>query len=115
MDLEPPYLRYQEADPVMKDRTKTLPRAPHPVDNVHPVSDSNTAAQIGPRTAGTVYDNASGMFEVREVVTDLAEARRILRRNAARFAILVSDLHTGTEYYTGAVWTGSDRVLKAVA
>jgi hypothetical protein len=36
--LEPPYLRYQEADPVMKDRTKTLPGASHPVDNVHPVS-----------------------------------------------------------------------------
>jgi hypothetical protein len=75
---------------------------------------SNVADQIGPRAAGTVYDNATGLFEVRRVVTDLAEARRILRRRAAKFAILVRDLHTGTEHYTGAVWTGSDRVLKAV-
>jgi hypothetical protein len=36
--LEPPYLRYQEADLAMKDRTKTLSGALRPVDNVHPVS-----------------------------------------------------------------------------
>jgi hypothetical protein len=76
---------------------------------------STITAQIGPRTLGTVYDNASGTFEVRAVVTDIAEARRVLRRNAARFAILIRDLHAGTEHYTGAIWTGSDRVLKAVA
>jgi hypothetical protein len=73
------------------------------------------ADQIGPRAPGTVYDNAAGMFEVQDVVTDLSEARRILRRRSAQFAIHVLDLHTGTEHYTGAVWTGSDRVLKAVA
>lgn len=75
-------------------------------------SFGTVAEQIGPRTAGTVFDNASGMFQV---VTDPSEARRVLRRNAARFAIHVLDLHAGTEHYTGAVWTGSDRVLKAVA
>lgn len=74
-----------------------------------------TADQIGPRTPGTVYDNATGIFQVASVVTDLAEARRILKRRAARFAIEVIDLHTGGRHYTGAVWTGSDRVLKAVA
>lgn len=73
------------------------------------------AAGLGPRTPGTVYDNASGIFEVRAVVTDHTEARRVLRRHSARFAVLVRDLHAGTEHYTGAVWTGSDRVLKAVA
>lgn len=72
-------------------------------------------AEIGPRAVGTVYDNASGIFEVRAVVTDHTEARRVLRRHSARFAVLVRDLHAGTEHYTGAVWTGSDRVLKAVA
>lgn len=76
---------------------------------------STTAAQIGPRRPGTVYDNAAGMYRVLAVVTDQSEARRILRRNAARFAVLIRDLHTGTEHYTGATWTGSDRVLKAVA
>ncbi|MEU5742045.1 hypothetical protein ABZ784_29140 [Streptomyces tendae] len=73
-----------------------------------------TAQQIGPRKPGLVYDNAAGLYQVLAVVTDTAEARRILRRNAARFAILVRDLHAGTEHYTGATWTGSDRVLKAV-
>ncbi|MFD8899946.1 hypothetical protein [Streptomyces ardesiacus] len=88
-------------------------RTAHPVDNVHPVP-TTTQAQIGPRRPGVVYDNASGTFEVRAIITDLTEARRILRRNAARFAILIRDLHAGTEHYTGATWTGSDRVLKAV-
>jgi hypothetical protein len=85
-------------------------------NRIRPVQHSTTsaAAQIGPREPGTVYDNAAGLFQVRAVITDLTEARRILRRNAARFAILVRDLNAGTEYYTGATWTGSDRVLKAV-
>lgn len=73
-----------------------------------------TASQIGPRQPGTVYYDGGRMVEVRAVITDLTEARRILRRQAARFAILIRDLHAGTEHYTGATWTGSDRVLKAV-
>lgn len=73
------------------------------------------SAQIGPRMAGTVYDNATGTFEVRHVITDLTEARRVLRRQSARFAVLIRDVHAGTEHYTGAIWTGSDRVLKAVS
>lgn len=71
--------------------------------------------QLGPRTPGTVYYDGPRLVEVRAVVTDPSEARRILRRHSARFAVLVRDLHAGTEHYTGAVWTGSDRVLKAVA
>jgi hypothetical protein len=74
-----------------------------------------TAQQIGPRRPGTVYYDGGRVVEVRDVITDSAEARRVLRRRAAQFAVLVRDLHTGTEHYTGAVWTGSDRVLKAVA
>ncbi len=89
-------------------------RTSHPVDNVHPVS-SLTAAEIGPRAEGVVYYDGPRMVQVHAVVTDLTEARRILKRHAARFAVLVRDMHAGTEYYTGAVWTGSDRVIKAVA
>ncbi|WP_042174510.1 hypothetical protein [Streptomyces sp. NBRC 110035] len=74
-----------------------------------------TAAQIGPRRPGTVYYDGPRLVEVRAVVIDLSEARRILRRNAARFAVLVRDVHAGTEHYTGAIWTGTDRVIKAVA
>lgn len=96
-------------------------RIGHQVDVQHSTRKQSTtydhsiADQIGPRLPGTVFDNASGMFQVLQVVTDPSEARRVLRRNAARFAIHVLDLHAGTEHYTGAVWTGSDRVLKAVA
>lgn len=78
-------------------------------------ASTDVSVQIGPRAPGVVYDNASGLFEVLAVVTDTSEARRILKRHAARFAIHVRDLHAGTEHYTGATWTGSDRVLKAVA
>jgi hypothetical protein len=87
-----------------QDRTQVPSTAP-----------DSTVQQIGPRWPGTVYDNASGMFRVVAVVTEPSEARRILKRNAARFAVLVEDLHTTATHYTGAVWTGSDRVLKAVA
>lgn len=78
-------------------------------------AETTTAAEIGPRTPGTVYYDGPRMVQVRHIVTDHAEARRVLKRHAARFAVLVRDLHAGTEYYTGAIWTGSDRVLKAVA
>jgi hypothetical protein len=82
-----------------------------------PLDATNTTltAQLGPREPGVVYDNASGVFRVLAVVTDPSEARRVMRRNSARFAVLIEDLHTGDQRYDGAVWTGSDRVLKAVA
>jgi hypothetical protein len=70
--------------------------------------------QIGPREPGVVYYDGGRLVEVRRVINAASEARRILRRRAAQFAILVRDLHTGTEHYTGAIWTGSDRVLKTV-
>jgi hypothetical protein len=93
-------------------------RTSHPVDNVHPATDTTSpsaAEQIGPRAEGVVYYDGPRMVQVKAVVTDPSEARRILRRNAAKFAVLVRDPHAGTEHYTGAVWTGSDRVVKAVA
>jgi hypothetical protein len=73
-----------------------------------------TATHIGPRKPGVVYYDGGRMVQVKAVITDLTEARRVLRRNAARFAVLIEDLHDGSNRYTGAIWTGSDRVLKAV-
>jgi hypothetical protein len=70
--------------------------------------------QIGPRQPGVVYDNADGIFEVIEV-HNATEARRILKRRAAQYAITVRDLVTDTVGTIGTTWTGSDRVLKAVA
>ncbi|MDX2997979.1 hypothetical protein [Streptomyces scabiei] len=74
----------------------------------------STAEQIGPRAPGVVYYDGPRLVQVAEVITDTSESQRILKRRAARFAIRLVDQHAGTEYYTGAIWTGSDRVLKAV-
>lgn len=79
-----------------------------------PSTSPTTQSQIGPRTEGVVYYDGPRLVQVRTVITDLTEARRVLKRHAARFAVLVRDINAGTEYYTGAIWTGSDRVLKAV-
>jgi hypothetical protein len=65
-----------------------------------------TASHIGPRRPGVVYYDGGRMVQVKAVITDLTEARR--------FAVLIEDLHDGSNRYTGAIWTGSDRVLKAV-
>ncbi|MFD9249482.1 hypothetical protein [Streptomyces bottropensis] len=75
----------------------------------------SVAAQIGPRVPGVVYYDGPRLVEVAEVITDRSESQRILRRHSARFAVRVVDQHAGTDYYTGAIWTGSDRVIKAVA
>ena len=117
---------------MQQDRTASIPMAPHPVDNVHPVmpnasalsSDTtvhqdealarSVAADIGPRTEGVVYYDGPRLVQVHQVVTDRTEARRILKRRAAQFAVIVRDQHTGCQYATCTVWTGSDRVLKAV-
>lgn len=75
------------------------------------------AQQIGPRKPGVIYDNVDGRFEVLNVITDRTEARRILRRQAAQFAVIIRDTlrPDGQPFPVGSVWTGSDRVLKAVA
>ncbi|MEU1078171.1 MULTISPECIES: hypothetical protein [unclassified Streptomyces] len=72
------------------------------------------AQQIGPRRPGLIYGNVDGEFRVDAVITDRSEARRILKRRGAQFAVIVTD-HTGTQQALGSVWTGSDRVLKAVS
>lgn len=78
-------------------------------------TDPSLTEQIGPRVEGVDYITPAGAYRVLAVITNQSEARRILKRRAAQFAILVRDLHTGAEHATCAVWTGSDRVLKAVA
>lgn len=72
------------------------------------------AAQIGPRTAGAIYDNSDGAFEVLALVTDPAEAARLLKRGA-RFAVIVRDVlrADGQPFAVGSVWTDSDRLVRA--
>jgi hypothetical protein len=75
------------------------------------------ADQIGPRRPGVIYSNVDGAFRVLDLITDPSEARRILKRRSAQFAVIVIDtLRPDAEPFpVGSVWTGSDRVLKAVA
>ncbi|MEJ1202870.1 MULTISPECIES: hypothetical protein [unclassified Streptomyces] len=72
-------------------------------------------AQIGPRLAGAIYDNVDGAFEVLALVTDPAEAARLLCRRAARFAVIVRDIRRpdGQPFAVGSVWTTSDRLVRA--
>ncbi|MEU9849227.1 hypothetical protein [Streptomyces sp. NPDC047985] len=73
------------------------------------------AGQIGPRKPGVVYSTTDGVYEVLDVTTDRTEARRILKSRAAQFAITVHDRAANTIGPIGTAWTGTDRVLKAVA
>ncbi|MGV2914701.1 hypothetical protein [Streptomyces alfalfae] len=75
----------------------------------------SVAADIGPRRPGVVYYDGPRLVQVLAVIRDRTEARRVLRRKAAQFAVIIRDLHTGAEHATCTVWTGSDRVEKAVA
>lgn len=79
------------------------------------MTGSEIAAQIGPRAAGAIYDNADGAFEVLALVTDPVEAARLLRRRAARWAVIVRDVRRadGQPFAVGSVWTDSDRLVRA--
>ncbi|MDK0524980.1 hypothetical protein [Streptomyces sp. ML-6] len=96
----------------------------HPRDNVAEVCTDSVitealrrvvAGQIGPRKPGVVYSTTDGVYEVLDVTTDRDEARRILRRRAAQFAVIVHDCTADTIGAVGTAWTGTDRVIKAVA
>ncbi|MFK8851348.1 hypothetical protein [Streptomyces sp. Ac-502] len=71
-------------------------------------------AQIGPRRRGTIYQNTDGAFEVLSVVTDPAEARALLRRDSAQWALIVRDvLRAGGEpFVVGSVWSTSDHLVR---
>ncbi|CAL9625936.1 hypothetical protein SUDANB58_05943 (plasmid) [Streptomyces sp. enrichment culture] len=76
---------------------------------------SEVQEQIGPRQVGAVYQNVDGVFEVLALVTDPVEAARLLRRRAARFAVIVRDVlrPDGQPFPVGSVWTGSDYLVRA--
>lgn len=101
----------------MKDRTQSAGSASPSDLDMNEALRRVVAGQIGPRVPGVVYDNVDGVFEVLDVVTDRSEARRILRRKAAQFAVIIRDVlrADGQPFAVGTVWTASDRVLKAVA
>ncbi|KEF04871.1 hypothetical protein ADK47_16585 [Streptomyces rimosus subsp. rimosus] len=71
-------------------------------------------AQIGPRRRGAIYQNSDGAFEVLSVVTDPAEARALLRRDSAQWALIVRDvLRAGGEpFAVGSVWSTTDHLVR---
>ncbi|CAL9675364.1 hypothetical protein [Streptomyces griseomycini] len=70
--------------------------------------------QIGPRSVGAIYSNTDGAFEVLTVVRDPAQARALLRRRCAQWALIVQDvLRPGAKPFAiGSVWTTSDVLLR---
>jgi hypothetical protein len=98
-----------------KDRTRSVSPIPPSDPDMNTALAQVVAHQIGPRRPGVVYSDGVTELEVLDVVEDATEARRILRRRGAQFAVIVRDIYTGAERATCTTWTGSDRVLKAVA
>lgn len=70
--------------------------------------------QIGPRGAGAIYTTADGAFEVLAVIRDPEQARALLKRRCAQWALIVKDvLRPGAEPVAiGSVWTDSDVLVR---
>ncbi|GHB67893.1 hypothetical protein GCM10010377_68510 [Streptomyces viridiviolaceus] len=74
----------------------------------------SAADEIGPRRPGAIYQNVDGRFEVLAVVTDPREAATLLRRDCARWAVIVRDTlrPDGQPFAVGSVWTTSDYLIR---
>ncbi|MEU9796421.1 hypothetical protein AB0E27_38685 [Streptomyces sparsogenes] len=70
--------------------------------------------EIGPRLPGAIYSNSDGRFEVLALVTTPADAAQLLRRTAARWAVIVRDTlrPDGQPFAVGSVWTTSDYLIR---
>ncbi|EYT77980.1 hypothetical protein CF54_39855 [Streptomyces sp. Tu 6176] len=77
----------------------------------------STAEEIGPRRPGAIYQNSDGRFEVLALVTDRARAAQLLRRDSARWAVIIRDTlrPDGQPFAVGSVWTTSDYLLRPAA
>ncbi|GAA3140193.1 hypothetical protein GCM10017687_66050 [Streptomyces echinatus] len=77
---------------------------------LHPSVDH----EIGPRRPGAIYQNVDGRFEVLALITDPADAAQLLRRDAARWAVIVRDTlrPDAQPYAVGSVWTDSDYLIR---
>ncbi|WP_260695917.1 hypothetical protein, partial [Streptomyces sp. IB201691-2A2] len=96
--------------PVPHERTPDRPSPSGPRPHPRSVID----AQIGPRRPGTIYQNVDGRFEVLALIVDPAEAAALLRRDSARWALIIKDTlrPDGQPFAVGSVWTTSDYLLR---
>lgn len=103
----------------MQNRTRqvqhSIPTLPTDAGQADEALRRVIASQIGPREPGVMYRNVDGVFEVVDVTTDRAEARRLLNRQSAQFAITVINLLTGEVSTIGSTWTSSDQLLEPVS
>ncbi|MFF4442862.1 hypothetical protein [Streptomyces sp. NPDC001621] len=77
---------------------------------LHPSVES----EIGPRRPGAIYQNVDGRFEVLALIPVPADAAQLLRRAAARWAVIVRDTlrPDGQPFAVGSVWTTSDYLIR---
>ncbi|MEV4872852.1 hypothetical protein [Streptomyces syringium] len=70
--------------------------------------------QIGPRRKGAIYQNSDGAFEVLALVRDPEQARTLLRRRCAQWAVIVRDVlrPDSQPVAVGSVWTTSDQLVR---
>ncbi|MFC8201725.1 hypothetical protein ACFUTV_41050 [Streptomyces sp. NPDC057298] len=70
--------------------------------------------EVGPRRPGAIYQNIDGRFEVLALITDPREAAQLLRRDSARWAVIVRDTlrPDGQPFAIGSVWTTSDHLIR---
>ncbi|WP_370424317.1 hypothetical protein AB8O64_36815 (plasmid) [Streptomyces sp. QH1-20] len=73
--------------------------------------------QIGPRRTGAIYQNSDGAFEVLALVLNPEEARALLRRRSAQWAVIVRDVlrPDSQPVAVGSVWTTSDQLVREAA
>ncbi|WP_225638110.1 hypothetical protein [Streptomyces solaniscabiei] len=78
------------------------------------IASLSVQEEIGPRLPGAIYSNSDGRFEVLALITDPAESAQLLRRTAARWALIVRDTlrPDGQPFVVGSVWTTSDYLVR---
>ncbi|KDN74820.1 hypothetical protein DF19_27430 [Streptomyces olindensis] len=99
--------RHDDTDhPALPDRSRSM----MPVTVALP----STEQEIGPRRPGAIYQNVDGRFEVLALITDPREAAKLLRRDSARWAVIVRDTlrPDGQPFAVGSVWTTSDYLIR---
>ncbi|GHE56477.1 hypothetical protein GCM10018785_27230 [Streptomyces longispororuber] len=112
----PPHERDGRDEPA-PEHVRPHPQQPHtavPDPVVDEALRRVVEEQIGPRAPGAIYQNVDGAFEVLSVVREPEQARVLLRRRSARWAVIVRDvLRPGAEpFAVGSVWTTSDRLVR---
>ncbi|MGW1270086.1 hypothetical protein [Streptomyces sp. NPDC002491] len=87
---------------------------PYPQRLAHLARPPRVEDEIGPRRPGAIYQNSDGRFEVLALITDPREAAQQLRRDSARWAVIVRDTlrPDGQPFAVGSVWTTSDYLLR---